>query len=305
MGWFSDITGGLFGGSSGAGDAEKKYMQYMQQAMSNLQAHEQTGRTDITGALNKALGFGEPYREAGKTALGSYMASMGLPGGTPAAPGQGSAQQGAIDRFTTSPGYQFALNSALGAVNKGAAASGFAGSGAEQKELQQRASGLADLEYGQYQGRLANLAGMGQEEAGRAAQMTYGTGGELAQLGLGYSGQETGLYGEMGQAEAEAEMAKAADKNRKFGNMGAALGALAGFGGIFGTGGITQGGPFGGGGAKGGMQFPAATGGGGGTPGIQKTPGVTGTQGQQQQQGMLEKYGPMLAQLLPFIFAMA
>jgi len=303
MGFFSD----MFGGNTGAGDAEKKYMQYMQQALANLQGHEATGRSDITGALKQGLGFQQPYMEAGKSALGAYMGSMGLPGGDGAGGAGGAGygvQQGAVDRFTQSPGYQYALNQGLSAASRGAAATGLSGSGAAQKELQRRGQGMADLGFGQYQGRLAGLAGMGQHASDVSSQMAYGTGGELAQQGLGYAGQETGVYGQMGQSAAEAEMAEAADKNRKSGNMWSSIGALAGFGGMFGSGGLASGGsglPGGSGGSGGGANDPFA---GGGSPTNPYTgapyPGGSGggAQGQQQKQ-----QGFSLMQLLPLLMA--
>lgn len=231
MGWLSDT----FGGGDQAGKAEKKYQEYMQQALQMLRAHEATGRGDISGALTQALGFGAPYRGAGQEALGAYMAGMGLPTGQP---GVAGAQQGAIDRFAATPGYKFALQQGLHAVGRQAAARGLAGSGAEQRELQRTGQGLAQREYGQYQSRLAGLAGMGQQEAGRAAQYAYGTGGELSQLGLGYAGLQTPLYGQMGQAAAEAEMAKQPGFGQKLlgGGLGGAV--LGGLGGLFGGGGL-------------------------------------------------------------------
>ena len=287
MGFFSD----MFGGNTGAGDAEKKYMQYMQQALANLQGHEATGRSDITGALKQGLGFQQPYMEAGKSALGAYMGSMGLPGGSP------GGQQGAVDRFTQSPGYQYALNQGLSAASRGAAAAGLSGSGAAQKELQQRGQGMANQEFGQYQGRLAGLAGMGQHASDVSSQMAYGTGGELSQQGLGYAGQETGVYGNMGQAAAEAEMAKAAGKNTMWGNIGNFAGTLGGMvSGMFGGGasGASSGGgandPFAGGGSPTnpytGAPYPGGAGGAAGAAG--------GAQGQQ---------GFSLMQLLPFLMA--
>jgi hypothetical protein len=201
----------LFDG--GAEEANREYQKYQQQALDEMRRSEAQGRGDITGYTGQAIGYGEPYRQAGEEALGAYEGTLGLTGGR--------GQQAALDRFKASPGYQYAVNQAMQGVRRRAAASGMGGSGAEQAELQRRAEGLASQEYGQYQGRLANLAGSGQQAAGQAAQLAYGTGGTLANLGRGYSAQEAGTLGQMGQSAAEAKMAESS-------GLGGALGTLGG-----------------------------------------------------------------------------
>ena len=205
MGFFGDLFGG------GAEDANKQYQQYMQQAMDEMRQHEAQGRQDITGYTQQAIGYGDPYRQAGQQALGAYEGTLGLQGG--------SGQQQALDRFKASPGYQYAVQQAMQGAQRGEAARGLGGSGAEQAELQRRAQGLASQEYGQYQDRLGSLAGMGQQSASQAAQLAYGAGGELSNLGLGYAGQQSGLYDEMGQSAAEARMAKSSALGETIGTL--------------------------------------------------------------------------------------
>lgn len=212
-------AGKMLGAGGGGGD---EYQQYLQQAMQALQQHEALGRQDITGYYGKALGFGEPYREAGRGALGTYEATLGL--GTP------EARQRALEAFQASPGYQFALEQGLKGVRRGMAARGLSDSGAEMKALERYGQGLAGQEFGQYQQRLAGLAGMGQEEAARAAQMAYGTGGALAGLGRGYAGDIASLYGTMGAAQAQQELARQQRQGQLWGTLGqlaGGLGALA------------------------------------------------------------------------------
>jgi len=210
MGFFDNLFGG------GAGDANKEYQKYLNKAMDEMRQHETQGRQDITGYTQQALGYEQPYREAGQEGLQGYMATLGY--------GGKGAQQGAIDKFTESPGYQYALNQGLTAVQRGEAASGMTGSGAEQAELQKRGQGMAQQEYGGYQDRLANLAGMGQQSSSRASQLAYGEGGELANLGYGYAGQESNLYGQMGESAAESQMAQSSGLG-KF--LGTAAGGIA------------------------------------------------------------------------------
>jgi hypothetical protein len=201
----------LFDG--GAEEANREYQKYMQQALDEMRASEAQGRGDITGYSRQALGYGEPYREAGQQALGAYEGTLGLTGGR--------GQQTALDRFKASPGYQYAVNQAMQGVRRAEAGRGLGGSGAEEAELQRRAEGLASQEYGQYQNRLASLAGSGQQVAGQAAQLAYGTGGTLANLGQRYSAQQAAALGQMGQSAAEAKMAGSS-------GLGKAIGTLAG-----------------------------------------------------------------------------
>jgi hypothetical protein len=195
MGWFRDLFGG------GIKDAQRQYQDYMQKGMQEMEQRRLEGRGDIQQSLEQALGYGAPYRAVGGEALGALGAGLGLAGG--------GAQQGALDRFKESPGYQFALQQGLTGVSRGLAARGLAGSGAEARELQRTGQGLASEEYGQYQSRLAGLAGMGQTAAEQAAQQAQQAGSELSRAGEYYGGAEAGLYGQMGQAAAQARMAEA------------------------------------------------------------------------------------------------
>lgn len=77
--------------------------------------------------------------------------------------------QGAVDRFQTSPGYQFAVNDALNQVARQGASRGLLDSGAGLRAMTDRAQGMANQEfnnwqqnqqnqYNQYQNRLQGLA---------------------------------------------------------------------------------------------------------------------------------------------------
>lgn len=199
------------------------YKQQMQQALAELRSHEATGRGDISSQLAAALGYGAPYRQAGGQALQAYMGSLGL--------GGGGAAKTARESFQESPGYQFALKQGLQATQRGAAAGGMMGSGAEQRELQRVGQGMAQQQYGGWQSKLAGLSGMGQQAAQAAAGERMQAGGQLAQLGLGYGGQISGLFGQLGQAGAESGMAKAQlGQQGRAGWMGL-LGQLLGMGG--------------------------------------------------------------------------
>jgi len=210
------ILSNLFGGgddddqSDAIKQANEQYQAYVQKALGELRTSRAQGRTDITG-------YAQPYVEAGKGALQSYQASLGLLGG--------GAQQSAADRFRMGPGYQFALHQGIDAIRSAGAARGMTGSGAGALALQRYGEGLAEQQYGQYQSQLAGLAGMGQQAAMQ-------TGGELSQLGLGYAGNIAGLYGQAGQAQASSIMAAAQAKQQAresrqrgiFGTLGTLIG---------------------------------------------------------------------------------
>ena len=220
--------GTLFSGGGNYGEGYDKavsmYQGYMDQATQNIQNHETQGRGDLSSYLAQAQQYGDPYRQAGNSALQTHMGSMGL--------GGQAGRQSALQAFQTSPSYQFALKQGLGAVQRNNTAAGGRGSGAEQKALTQYATGLANQEYGSWQKGLAGLVGMGQDANEAAAGRTYGTGNQLAQLGSGYSQQQTDVTSQIAQAIAEAQMAKtkaeAQQKSSNAGGWGDVVGGLGG-----------------------------------------------------------------------------
>ena len=226
----SALGGGLaslFGGSdvdmpgeiSGAGQT---YQKYLQEALGQLQGSESQGRGDISKYYGEASQFGAPYREAGQQGLESYLGTLGI--------GSPEQQQTAVSRFRSSPGYQFALQQGLQATRRADAARGLTGSGAEQRELQRVGQGLASQEFGKYQQRLSSLAGIGEQEAARGSQAALGTGRSLATLGAQYASPIAGLYGTMGQAEAESRMAAAKERQTEEAQQSSGLGSLIGGG---------------------------------------------------------------------------
>lgn len=181
--------------------AENEFENEMQKAEQALQIHEQRGTSQLRRALIGSQMYGKPYRQTGKSALSAYAGSLGL--------GGAQGKQSALAAFQTSPGYQFALNQGLQGVSRGMAASGLTDSGAEQKALSDYAMGKANQEYSQWQNQLKGLAGIGQESSEQAAQRLYGTGNTSAQLSQAYGRDYANMYGQIAQAQAEMEMAKA------------------------------------------------------------------------------------------------
>ena len=213
----------MFGNSDAYSDADDAYQEYLDKGMGTLKDHEAQGRGDIQGYTDRAIGYGEPYRTAGAGALQQYEGTLGL--------GGPMAEQSAVEKYRSSPGYKYALGQGLQSARRGLAASGMTGSGAEMKELQRVGQGTADQDYKGYQDRLGALAGMGQQSASQAGQFAYGAGGQLGALGAQYGSNMSNLYGQMGKAKADSIMAKqlAHEKmmNSIIGAAGKAIGGAA------------------------------------------------------------------------------
>lgn len=81
-----------------------------------------------------------------------------------------TASEGRYGAFFESPGYKFLYDEAMRGARANGAARGSLYSGAMLKELQNRATGLASQDYGNYMTRLAGAANLGQASAaGQAA----------------------------------------------------------------------------------------------------------------------------------------
>ena len=93
--------------------------------------------------------------------------------------------------FQETPGFRFALNEGLSAVEAGAAARGGLYSGSTMQALQQRGNDLANLEFGNYLSRLEGQTTRGQNAAAQSATINTNT----AQMG-------SQAYANMGNAQA-------------------------------------------------------------------------------------------------------
>lgn len=97
----------------------------------------------------------------------------------------------AMPGFQETPGFRFALQEGLDAVEAGAAARGGLRSGATMQALQQRGIGMANQEFGNYLSRLEGQATRGQNAAAQSATINTNT----AQMG-------SNAYANMGNAQA-------------------------------------------------------------------------------------------------------
>lgn len=118
-----------------------------------------------------------PYRQTGRIATNALNYELGLRADAP------KNYQG----FQATPGYQFALDQGIGAIDASAASRGNLLSGATLQDLQEYGTGLANQEYGTYLDRLYGQANLGQASvAGTAAagqNFATGTSNALANIG--------------------------------------------------------------------------------------------------------------------------
>lgn len=110
-----------------------------------------------------------------------------------ATPGNQLLGDPSYQRFQHSPGYQYAVNEALGQVQSNASARGLLESGRVMRDMTDRAQGMAQQDYGNwwnrqnqlygdYQNRLAGLAG-GDTGAAMANQLGQNLGAGSMQMG--------------------------------------------------------------------------------------------------------------------------
>lgn len=118
-----------------------------------------------------------PWMNAGKGALGDMQA----------------LNSGDFSKFYQSPDYQFALDQGFKSLDRSAAARGRLYSGGYGQDLVDFGQGLATQNYGNYYGRLADLAGIGQTTATN-----------LGQFGQNKANQISNQYTNMGNARASA-----------------------------------------------------------------------------------------------------
>jgi hypothetical protein len=200
----------------GSGTADRRLGSWAfgqaQQAGAQVSDLLNQGRTDALGAIGSgrtsglsALGAGydaarpeyegaiarfDPWAQAGQQALGTYQNSLGLNGA--------GGNAAAVSAFQESPGYQYQVDQATDAVARKASALGALGSGNTMQAITDRASNLADQEYGGWQDRLNGLSNTGLQATGQQASLQQGLGNLSAQQGR----DEAGIYGNTAAQEA-------------------------------------------------------------------------------------------------------
>lgn len=216
---------GFFDFMSGGEDPSKKAMPYLDK---------------IPGTISP---YYDPYISKGNQALNGYsnqsMQNASLGNGLNNTYGQMMNDPSSIynkigEGYTSSPGYNFALQQALGAINNSAAAGGMTGTPQHQQNAGQMATNLANQDYERYFQNALGLFGGGlQGQQGMYNQGYQGL-GNLSQMGYGASNQLAQSLGQNLQNQAGLEYAGQANQNQSrggfFGNvLGAGLGAGAGY----------------------------------------------------------------------------
>lgn len=157
----------------------------------------------------KAVGFLQPYSDAGETALSPLT---GLLTGNQFNPDTGETtaispeQRDAL--LYQSPGYRFALDQTQQALARSQNARGNYLSGGAQKEISQYTSGMASQYSNDYINQLVQLAGMGQNAAGNQASVVTGLAPSIANMtanqGLTQSNYYAGLSNNINSMQSQA-----------------------------------------------------------------------------------------------------
>ena len=170
----------------------------------------------------------DPYTQTGGQANTLYSNSLGL--------GGAQGNQAATDAFQTGPGYQFALDQGLQALNRNAASRGMLASGNNTQDILKYSQGLANQEYGNWQNRLGTLGQQGLQAAGAQTNRQ----GALAGLDTGYGQGAANVY----QNTANSLMDLYKPQQQQSSGLGSALAGGLNLGGSLlglGMGGITGG----------------------------------------------------------------
>jgi hypothetical protein len=123
-----------------------------------LQKNNNGGYGAVQNAGNQIAANYQPFLATGQQATGALGDLYGLNGTT--------AATSATQNWENTPGYKFAMDQGLKAIDAGAAARGMLSSGNNLQAEQQYGTGLAGQYYQQYLQNLQNAAGQGINAAG-------------------------------------------------------------------------------------------------------------------------------------------
>jgi hypothetical protein len=139
------------------------------------------GINSLKDSKNEALGYLNPYNEAGQSALTPLT---GLLTGNQYDPKTGQSTTLTPEQrdnlLYQSPGYRFALDQGQQGLEKSQVARGISLSGGAQKELAGYLSGSASQYADSYINHLSQLAGLGQNSAHASANVVSGFGTQIA-----------------------------------------------------------------------------------------------------------------------------
>ncbi|MDQ0303801.1 hypothetical protein [Ancylobacter polymorphus] len=177
------------------------------------------GEAKSADYLGQAAGQFQPWQQTGTAANTMVGNALGLNGA--------SGNAAATSAFQTSPGYDWTLKNALQGSERAASASGMLASGNTLTALQDRASQVANQEYGSWFDRLMGVSTQGQQAAGQTANALTNLGGlyqNTTDQRLGLNNTFTsGLIGANNQYAQGKEA-----QNAGLAGIGSSLGGLAG-----------------------------------------------------------------------------
>ena len=154
-----------------------------------------SGLSKARPQYDKAIALFDDYTRTGGAAAGAYGDAIGLAGEE----GYGRA----TDAFRTAPGYEFAVNQGLDAIDRRAAARGMLGSGNTNTDTIRFAQGMADQEWQAYLDNLFRASGQGLTAAGGQAGLISGLGDRLYGHGMTKAQLAHGTETNIGQSKAQ------------------------------------------------------------------------------------------------------
>lgn len=173
-----------------AQDAQKQGQSLLDTAQNNallsLGSNYGQARDDLNSNYSTAIGYLDPWTNAGKGALTTLQGSYGL--------GGDEARDAAVAAFREAPGYQYSVDQATDALARKASATGALASGNTLQALQDRAQNMADQGYANWQAGVKGISDSGQAAATTQAGLQGQLGSSLATLGQNQGNAEAGVY---------------------------------------------------------------------------------------------------------------
>lgn len=232
MGFFSDLFGG---GDAGEATirAAKKNRGLLSDLKTEGMGYINEGTGQAAGYLGEARDIYSPLSDLGQKGGALFGDALGINGA------EGNAR--ATGAFQAGPGYQFAMNQGLQALERRAGAQGRLQSGQTGIDTLGFAQGLANQEYGNWLDRLGNPgtvinSAMGSEAntLGSLAGLYTGAAGQKVDLAGGIASGLMGANNQYAAGREKQEEAKGAGLGSLLGLVGKGIGMATGYGGFFG-----------------------------------------------------------------------
>lgn len=227
LGLLGSLAGGLASGLGGifAGNETKKAAKRNDALLSNFQT-QGTGYIDAAqagakGYLDQAGGLYKGIADLGKSNMGYYKDALGLNGP------EGNAAT--MERFQAGPGYQFAMDQGLNALERRAGAQGRLQSGNTGLDTLTYATGLADQTYGSWMDRLQGYDAQNTDLYTMGTTGQAGAMGSLADLELGIGDRRLNLGSEIVNGRMGASNQRATGAQQQIGGIANGIAGLGGF----------------------------------------------------------------------------